>query len=110
METLKLLKARTGITPNILCRLAIMISLEEGKAGGSLALDLEGSEFNAPTLFGDHALAYEALIRLVHGPLESKEVQSVVAGHIEGGLERLKRCKSLPELTDVVDGISLAPA
>src|SRR5437868_1986794 len=62
-DSLKQLKSRTGLTPNLLCRMAMTLSLEEGVAGGQRKTDLDGSEFNLPTLLGDHALAYECLIR-----------------------------------------------
>jgi DNA sulfur modification protein DndE len=97
-ESLKTLKGRTGVTPNILCRIAFVLSLRDGPRGGDLDLELNGSEFNTPTLFGDYALVYECLMRQLHGSLEGKEMQRIVAAHIETGLEHLKRVRSLGEL------------
>jgi DNA sulfur modification protein DndE len=103
-ESLKALKGRTGVTPNILCRIAFVLSLRDGSRGGDQDFELNGSEFNTPTLFGEYALVYECLMRQVHGSLETKDMQRVVAGHIEAGLEHLKRVRSLGEL------LSFAPA
>lgn len=103
-DILKQLKGRTGVTPNVLCRMALVLSLRDGAAAGDQDVDLEGSEFNTPTLFGDHALVYESLLYETHGPLEGKEVQRVVAGHIESGVDQLKRVRS------VLDLLSFSPS
>lgn len=101
-ETLKMFKGRTGLTPNVACRLALMVSLEEGKLGGSKKGDVSGSEFNAATLFGEHATAIEALLRQVHGALDPKQAAAVIASHIDHGLERLRRARSIEELLAMV--------
>ena len=43
---LRSVRQKTGVTPNLLCRAAIMLSLEEGPANAP-APDEEGQEFNA---------------------------------------------------------------
>jgi DNA sulfur modification protein DndE len=96
------LKARTGVTPNILCRVALTLSLEQGKPSGRKPGDLDGNEFNAPTLFGEHLQVYETLIRQVHGELDAKQYSFAVAWHIDRGLEQLKRCKTLLDLSQLV--------
>lgn len=101
-DTLKVLKARTGITPNILCRLALVLSLEQGKPTMRNHGEMDGNEFNASTLFGEHVQTYDSLIRQVHGELEAKQYTMAVAWHIEKGLEQLKRCKTLIELSQLV--------
>jgi DNA sulfur modification protein DndE len=97
---LNLLKSKrlTGLTPNILCRFALLLSLREGARDGEVKVDLDGSEFNATTLFGEHQLVYESLIQQVHGVLGSREMQSVVAAHIDAGVDQLKRIRSLGDL------------
>lgn len=101
-DTLKLLKARTGVTPNILCRLALVLSLEQGKPTSRKPGELDGNEFNTPTLFGEHVQVYDSLIRQVHGELDAKQYTLAVAWHIEKGLEQLKRCKTLIDLSQFV--------
>ena len=100
-ETLRMMKGRTGLTPNIVCRLALVKSLEEGKAGGLKKPDMTGSEFNAPTLFGEHVAVFEALIRQVHGHVDPKVVPLLLASHIDHGLERLRRARTVGELLSV---------
>lgn len=99
-ETLKLIKGRTGVTPNLVCRIALLMSLEDDSRGGSKQCDQDGSEFNAPTLFGEHGLLFECLLREVHGPLDSKQCAAAIASHIEVGLDRLRKAKNLLELIE----------
>ncbi|TFZ03379.1 DNA sulfur modification protein DndE [Ramlibacter rhizophilus] len=98
-DTLRVLKGRTGLTPNLVCRMALLLSLEEGAGGGSRRIDEFGSEFNAPTLFGEFGFVFEGLLRQVHGRLDAKDVPLIVASHIDSGLERLRKSRSLLELT-----------
>lgn len=99
-DALRMLKGRTGLTPNIVCRMALLLSLEDGDRGGTRGSDHAGNEFNAPTLFGEHSLLLECLIREVHGPLDSKQCASVIASHIDAGLDRLRKSKSLLEMIE----------
>lgn len=99
-DILRVLKGRTGLTPNIVCRMALLVSLEDGERGGTRGSENGGSEFNAPTLFGEHALLFECLLRQVHGPMDSRQCASVIASHIDSGLDRLRKSKSLLELIE----------
>jgi DNA sulfur modification protein DndE len=97
-DTLKVIKGRTGLTPNLVCRVALLLSLEEGTPGGQRPLPELGSEFNAPTLFGEFGFLFEALLRQAHGSMNPKECATVIASHIDHGLERLRKSRSLLEL------------
>lgn len=97
-DTLKLLKARTGVTPNLVCRMALLLSLEDGKRGGMKDCDQDGSEFNSITLFGEHEQLFECLLIEVHGALDGKQYASVISSHIETGLVRLRKSKTLIDL------------
>lgn len=97
-DTLKLLKGRTGVTPNIVCRMALLMSLEDGQQGGTHVCDQGGNEFNAPTLFGEHGLLFECLLREVHGELDSKQCAAVISSHIDTSLDQLRKSKSLLDL------------
>ncbi|MBX3650514.1 MAG: DndE family protein [Burkholderiales bacterium] len=93
-----MLKGRTGVTPNILCRMAMMLSMRDGRSPGNAAVPMDGGEFNAPTLFGEHIDAYDVLLQSIHGSLDSKGAQRLVAWYIQDGLEQLKRAQSLGDL------------
>lgn len=97
-EILKLIKTRTGVTPNILCRIALTLSLEEGHQPNPDTTDLDGAEFNITTLLGDAALLYDCLLKQAHGELPPKQAQLFLAGHIDNGVDKLKRAKNVGNL------------
>jgi DNA sulfur modification protein DndE len=99
-DRLKLLKGRTGLTPNIVCRIALVRSLKEGPRAGKKKVDQNGSEFTGATLFGDQASVFEALLVQVHGPLDAKTLGQVIASHIDDGLAALMKAKSVAELAE----------
>lgn len=99
-DLLKQIKSKTGVTPNILCRMALSLSLEENHKANPDGTDLNGSEFNLPTLLGDASALYQALIRQAHGDLAPKDAQLILAAHIDNGVDKLKRVKSAAELLE----------
>jgi len=97
-DKLKILKGRTGLTPNIVCRIALVRSLREGPHAGKRKVDQNGSEFIGTTLFGEHANVFEALLVQVHGPLDAKAMGQVIASHIDDGLTGLMKARTVAEL------------
>ncbi|HEV2597737.1 DNA sulfur modification protein DndE [Sphingopyxis sp.] len=69
---LRSLQQRTGLTPNLLCRIAAMVSLEDGPIGDGPIPDQEGKELNAYTLTGDFNSLLGALVRFVETPTTSE--------------------------------------
>jgi DNA sulfur modification protein DndE len=101
---LRSLRQRTGVTPNLLCRTAIMLSLEEGPVNAT-APDEDGQEFNAYTLTGDHQQLFFALIRFVEEdegglpPLTNDELVDRLRAHLHRGVGTLAvRAKSPADL------------
>jgi DNA sulfur modification protein DndE len=102
---LRYLRNRTGLTPNLLCRFALILSLEEGPLGKVATPDEDGSEFNAYTLTGDYGALFAALIRWVEEgekpehPLDNNAVLARLRGHIHRGVGTLSvRVKSSADL------------
>lgn len=98
---LRWLRQRTGLTPNLLCRMAIMLSLEEGPLGGISPPDEEGSEFNAYTLTGEYGALFAALLRWVEegtmseAPINDDTLLARLRGHLHRGVGMLSvRVKS----------------
>lgn len=98
---LRSLRQRTGLTPNLLCRFAIMVSLEEGPLGAVPPPDEDGMEFNAYTLTGEFGALFAAMIRSVEEsghksvPLPDDELLARMRGHIHRGVGTLSvRTKS----------------
>lgn len=92
---LRSLRQRTGLTPNLLCRVAVMLSLEEGPVGSAEAPDEDGQEFNAYTLTGEYNGTIGALIRFVEegeegfGGLSDEEIVVRLRSHIHRGVRTL---------------------
>lgn len=100
---LRSIRQRTGVTPNLLCRAAVMMSLEEGPVT-SMAPDERGQEFNAYTLTGDLTGLLGSLIRFVEqeeaqDELDDEMVVKLLAAHIHRGVGTLAvRAKSISDL------------
>ena len=61
---LRVLKSRTGITPNILCRIGFALSLDEsGLPNPDMYPEDSGREINRYTLLGEYDAVYVALLR-----------------------------------------------
>ena len=98
---LRSLRQRTGLTPNLLCRLSLMLSLEEGPVGSQPAPDEDGMEFNAYTLTGEYDGIFLALLRFVEEPtsqeaaLTDEELLLRLRAHLHRGVGTLAvRAKS----------------
>lgn len=99
-EKLKFLKSKTGVTPNILCRFAISLAIRDSNGiGNASAVELNGQDFNAPTLFGENLDVYEVLVRqYMHENGVEVDVQRCVAAMIEIGLHKMGHVRSIREL------------
>lgn len=100
-EILKQVKARTGITPNILARFALAQSIEDSGALMIEPSDTAGSEFNLATLFGDYRLHYEAILKQRYGNIDDATCGALVAAHIERGAQSLRRIRNPADLLDL---------
>jgi DNA sulfur modification protein DndE len=101
------LKARTGLTPNLLCRIGFCMSLAEpGIPEPSLYNEGNAREFNLQTLTGDYNEFFFALLRqrLVQDELDIDEhLESQFKAHISRGVLRLDlRVKNLEDITRLI--------
>lgn len=96
---LKYLKSRTGLTPNILSRIAFTLSAREMRRVSQVSGELNGQEFNAPTLFGEHQIAYELLLaKYIRESSDDRDPGTVIASHIENGLHKMGHIRSLQDV------------
>ena len=99
---LRLLKARTGITPNILCRVGFCLSLEEPGIPSELPDNFKtGREINRYTLLGKYDQFFVALLttRLVKDQLPLTGIDKMFLAHINRGVEILTaRMKTVGDL------------
>ena len=101
MAKLTVLKRRTGLNPNLVCRIGLCMSLEEPGLP-SLEIDEEGSEFNRYTLTGDWDDVFMALLteRLhADGIHTDEEALVYLKAHVNRGVSMVySRLKSLSDL------------
>jgi DNA sulfur modification protein DndE len=98
---LKVMKSRTGITPNLLCRMAICMSLNEpGVPSDAKFPEDSDREINRYTLLGEFDAAFVGLLRqrLTHDKVDV-QLDAFFRAHLHRGIMLLAtRLKSLSDL------------
>lgn len=105
---LRTLKGRTGLTPNILCRVALCYSLNNPQIPDSSKYDETGQEFNRYTLLGEWDDFFIALLkqRCIQDGLDpEKDLVPQFKAHLNNGIVMI-----YPRLKDLGDFYNLLPA
>lgn len=91
-ETLKELQSATGLTPNILARYAVCMSLRHDVDVPPLVKDITGLEINRSTLTGQYDFVFKALItQHAKRPITDEEYfPTLFNAHLERGVRFLK--------------------
>ena len=99
-------KARTGLTPNISCRLALSLSInEKNKPSLELYSDDTGQEINRYTFLGDQELMLLSLFTqwCYENNIDKKDYYVYLLAHINRGVEMLSnRVKGLDGLLELL--------
>ena len=107
---LRVLKSRTGVTPNILCRIGFALSLDEpGLPNPDAYPEDSAREINRYTLLGEYDTIYVALLRQRVSDDQNasasddeggeRDLDAQFRAHMNRGVMLLAaRVKSLPEL------------
>ncbi|MCY4302218.1 MAG: DNA sulfur modification protein DndE [Aestuariivita sp.] len=104
----RIISQRAGLTPNLVCRMAMLSSFEAGPVAGTLEDTTKGQEFNAYTLFGDfHPLFIDLLKYVEFGLVDRKVADSELLErlrlHIDRGVRQLAvRLKSPEDVADLI--------
>lgn len=87
---LTVLRRRTGITPNLLCRVALCYSMER-EALPSLDFDEDGKELNRYSLTGKWDSAFRSLLieRFVKDEIGFDEAELYLKAHLNRGISLL---------------------
>lgn len=100
---LRMMKARTGITPNVLCRIGLCLSLDE--PGRPARVDRKGEhvrEINRYTLMGEHDTTLVALLRTraaQDGIKQNAPLDEEFLAHLNRGISLLAgRVKTLQDI------------
>ncbi len=104
---LRNLKARTGLTPNLLCRIGFCLSLAEpGTPDPTLYEGVNAREFNRYTLTGPWDLYFFSLLReriAADGLDTMTDLESQFKAHLSRGVLMLyQRLKKLEDLGDLI--------
>ncbi len=104
---LRVLKSRTGITPNLLCRLGFCLSLEEpGVPSVDRYPEDSEREINRFTLLGEYDALFVAMLRqrVTHdGTLSSESLDNHFRAHMHRGVVLLaSRLKHPADLGDLL--------
>ncbi len=88
------LSQRAGLTPNLVCRMAMMVSFENGAIKNEHPMTADGQEFNAYTLFGAHESIYLDMLRFVEADasdkaLSDEDLLDRLGHHIDRGVRQL---------------------
>src|SRR5438270_4123417 len=106
-QALRTLKARTSLTPNLLCRFGFCLSLAEpGIPDPQLYADGQGREFNRYTLTGQWDLFFFSLLRerLVQDGLDVEaDLEAQFKAHLSRGVLLLvRRLRNLADISNLV--------
>ena len=105
-QRVRTLKGRTGLTPNVLCRFALALSLRDPGVPDPGAFPNDGMEFNSYTLFGVHEVLILSLLRqrcLQDGLDPDKELPEQLRAHTNRGVSILyPRLRSLTDIGEMV--------
>ena len=100
---LRNLKGKTGLTPNLICRIGFCLSLREPRVPNPQEYDEDGPELNRTTLLGDWDDFYEALLRerLVRDGLDLRDdFLPQLRAHMNRGAGMA--CDRIRDLSDVL--------
>ena len=104
---LSTLKSRTGITPNILSRFGICLSLKDPSMPNPDEFDELGTEFLPNVLFGDYEkLFYALMINRLHKdgqPVSEKYLNRMMRAHLNRGVYSLiSRIHHLSDIHEMI--------
>lgn len=107
-QRLRLLKTRTGLTPNLLCRLGFCLSLTEPIAPDpELYAEGRAREFNRYTLTGQWDLFFFAMLKerqiTQDGSDSEADLEANFKAHLSRGINMLyQRLESLEDLANII--------
>ncbi len=102
---LRLLSGRTGLTPNLLCRLGFCLSLNEIPKPNPADYPEEDREFNRYTLLGEYDEFFIALLRqrCQRDGIDESDLPDHFRAHVNRGVVLLQaRLKNIGDMTALI--------
>lgn len=99
------LKARTGLTPNLLARFALCLSIKEKSPPNPAQYDKDGNDIEPAILFGEYESLYLGLMknRLKKDELTDSELNEMTRSHINRGVIALSpRIQNLEDFYELI--------
>ena len=97
---------KTGLKPNVLCRIGFCLSLSEAEIPNPDQYDRNGMEFNRYTLLGDYEALYLAVLkeRLLKDAIsEEGDLERYFRAHMNRGVDLLDlRIRALPNFLELI--------
>ncbi len=102
-KKMQYLKSKTGITPNILARIALMLAIKDNNNLYNAGVeDLEGQVLDKSVLFGDHSDIYDVLInQYIHDNDIDFGLQKTIASLVEVGINKMRHSKNLIDICNL---------
>ena len=103
-KILSLIKGKTGLTPNLICRMALCLSISDPAVPSIKITDSLGQEFNRFTLLGEMDSFFISILkeRLIKDKLNPEaDLLNQFRAHLERGI--LMAHSRIKDLTDVYD-------
>lgn len=94
------IKNRTGVTPNVLSRIALMKALESKTSIDNAGVeDNDGQEISRDILFGEHIHMYNLLLtQYVSESNSDKQPTEIISALIEIGAHKMGHTKTISDL------------
>ena len=102
-DKLRSMKGSTGLTPNILSRVAIMLAIKDGSSTTNASVgDAEGQTLSKDVLFGEHTEVYEVLLnQYVHDTNNECSLAEIIPSLIEAGVHKMGHIKCINDLANL---------
>jgi DNA sulfur modification protein DndE len=102
---MRFLAGKTGLTPNLLCRIGFCLSLSEQRVPNPDEYPEDDREFNRYTLLGEHDALFVALLneRCKRDGIDPSKVEQQFRAHMNRGVMLLQlRVRNIGDLADLV--------
>ena len=109
---LRFVAGRTGLTPNLLCRIGFCLSLAEPSLPNPDDYPEEEREFNRYTLLGEYDPLFVALLkqRCHQDGVDLSQLSDYFRAHMNRGVLLLQACvKSVSDIAELVPRLGLKP-
>ena len=100
-KKLQYMKNKTGLTLNVLARIAIMLSIRDGSGLNNAGVsDHKGQELDKAILFGEYIYIYDVMINQYiyeHG-IEENPLPQTIAALVEIGVYKMGHVKQIKDI------------